>query len=68
MSESTKGKRCRYCGCADLRVDHTAQAFGGTVRYCYCRHCGRRHVTLERIVSTSGKHKCINPETRLNEA
>ncbi len=39
---------CRKCGCADMRVTRTTRTADGIRRERVCRHCGRRHFSIER--------------------
>jgi len=44
------GPECPACGCRDLRVDHTRRRGQRIVRIRYCRHCGRRVITVEKTL------------------
>lgn len=46
-----EGLVCPECGCRDLRVSNTVPIWGQRIRrYRYCRHCGHRVVTTEKII------------------
>lgn len=45
-----KGLRCPKCGCCDLRVRYSELKPQKRQRVRYCRACGRRVVTHEKII------------------
>lgn len=45
------GVQCPACGCRHLPVQYTRSRFGGKVVRCrICRNCGKRILTVERVV------------------
>ena len=48
--EISKGLECKACGCHHFNCDKTVHAKNRIVRYRYCRNCGKRVVTSERII------------------
>ena len=50
-TKEMRGMECPGCGCRDLRVVYTRPEGGKRIfRRRECRHCGRRTVTVEKVV------------------
>jgi hypothetical protein len=46
------GFECRNCGCRHFEVYYTRPRDGYIVRSRFCRNCGRRIITRERVIGT----------------
>ncbi|NLK40445.1 MAG: hypothetical protein GX298_00125 [Planctomycetes bacterium] len=46
----SKGLECLGCGCYQFYTAWTRHYKNRTVRSKVCRHCGRKHQTVERVV------------------
>lgn len=50
QSQPGKGLECLGCGCHHFYTAWTRQHKNKTVRSKVCRHCGRKHTTIEKVV------------------
>lgn len=47
---SDRGIECANCGCRHFYVYRTIPVVNGILRIRECRHCGRKHRSIERVL------------------
>lgn len=56
-----RGIQCPNCGCRDLRTRRTNPRDGRIQRVKFCRHCGRKVITVEKALD--GTYTKPEPES-----
>jgi hypothetical protein len=60
---SARGIECPGCGCRDFRTRRTNPRDGRIQREKYCRHCGRKIVTVEKPLDGTYTKEASEPES-----
>jgi len=50
QNQPGKGLECLDCGCHQFYTAWTRHYKNKTMRSKVCRHCGRRHTTVEKVI------------------